>query len=81
MKARYQKPIIRNLGDGIPEVKGVCKSGGIAYPLEGQNVNCNSGGVAHSAGACNAGGTASGNCGLGSTPHYTGGCGGGQTPT
>jgi len=80
MKARYQKPVTMNLGDGIPEVKGVCKSGGIAYPAAGQNVNCIPGGTAHSAGACNSGGTASGSCNQGNTPLFTGGCGGGQTP-
>jgi len=71
MKSKYLKPISQNLGEIIPVARGVCKSGGSAYPgAPGGTGNCNPGGVANSAGACNAGGTASGACNYGSVPIY-----------
>ncbi len=42
MKARYQKPVARNLGEIIFDVEGYCQKGSVAT---GSGVNCDNGGL------------------------------------
>ncbi len=80
MKARYQKPVARNLGEIIFDVEGYCQKGSVAT---GSGTNCDNGGIA--SGGCGSGFNPSGNnspCRSGGVASYPGdaGCTTGNNP-
>lgn len=56
MKAKYVKPVMKNLGETLPSALGYCQKGSVA---SGTGANCDNGGVA--SGGCGAGFNPSGN--------------------
>lgn len=59
MNPKYEKPIVRNLGDLLPNAQGDCKAGSTAIIPK----TCASGLSPNSNGTdCNPGGTAAGAC-------------------
>jgi hypothetical protein len=59
MKPKYEKPMIKDLGEGLPKAAGNCNTGsvvGSAPPV------CAVGGGGATSGQCKPGSRASGNC-------------------
>ena len=63
---KYEKPIARNLGDGLLYAEGACAAGSFVHPINNstcgdgavalnRNNGCKNGNIAHAAGGCTAG--------------------------
>ena len=69
MKYRYEKPLVKNLGDSIPVSEGICGAGSNVYTSS--NGTCNNGiGANNPQNGCRPGTGAGGaGCNLGNNPN------------